>query len=123
MMTKKRIRSMLILAGILLVSAVWIIIYSTKDAGGLVLITLEGRVIQEMPLNVNGSFLAGSKEGDYNLVVVEDGKAFVSEANCANRICKNSKSISKSGEVIVCIPHGLVITIVSTEKEVDAVAY
>lgn len=106
-----------------MVSAVWIMICRTKDAGGLVVITLEGEVIQEMPLNADGSFLAGSKEGDYNLVVVENGKAYVSEANCANQICKNSQSISKSGEVITCIPHRLVVTIVSPEKEVDAVAY
>lgn len=123
MITKKRIRSIIILAGILLISAVWFMIHSIRDTGGVVIITLGGEVIQEMPLNENGSFLAGSKEGDYNLVVVEDGKAYVAEANCANQICKNSKSISKSGEVITCIPHRLVVTIVSPEKEVDAVAY
>lgn len=106
-----------------MVSAVWIMICRTKDAGGLVVITLGGEVIQEMPLNVDASFLAGSKEGDYNLVVVENGKAYVSEANCVNQICKNSQSISKSGEVITCIPHRLVVTIISSEKEVDAVAY
>ena len=123
MMTKKRIRSLIILTGILLISAACFIIYSTRDAGGLVVITFGGEVIQEMPLNMDGSFLAGSKESDYNLIVVEDGKAYVAEANCANQICKNSKSISKSGEVITCIPHRLVVTIVSPEKEVDAVAY
>lgn len=123
MMTKKRIRSVIILAGILLVSAVWLVINGTKDDGERVVIALGGEIIQEMSLNVDASFLAGSKEGDYNRVVVEDGKAYVSEANCANQICKNSKSISKSGEVITCIPHRLVVTIVSPEKEVDAVAY
>lgn len=123
MMTKKRIRSVIILAGILLVSAVWLVINGTKDDGERVVIALGGEIIQEMSLNVDASFLVGSKEGDYNLVVVEDGKAYVSEANCANQICKNSKSISKSGEVITCIPHRLVVTIVSPEKEVDAVAY
>lgn len=123
MMAKKRIRSIIILAGILLVSAVWLMIYGTKDTGGQVVITLGGEVIQEMPLNVDDSFLAGSKEGDYNLIVVENGKAYVSEVNCANQICKNSQSISKSGEVITCIPHRLVVTIISTKKEVDAVAY
>ena len=87
------------------------------------MITFGGEVIHEMPLNMDGSFLAGSKESDYNLIVVEDGKAYVAEANCANQICKNSKSISKSGEVITCIPHRLVVTVVSPEKEVDAVAY
>lgn len=123
MMTKKRIRSVIILAGILLVSVVWLVINGTKDDGERVVIALGGEIIQEMSLNVDASFLAGSKEGDYNLIVVEDGKAYVSEANCANQICKNSKSISKSGEVITCIPHRLVVTIVSPEKEVDAVAY
>lgn len=106
-----------------MVSAVWLVIYGTKDDGERVVITLGGEIIQEMPLNVDASFLAGSKEGDYNLVVVEAGKAYVAEANCANQICKNSQSISKSGEVITCIPHRLVVTIVSPKKEVDAVAY
>ena len=106
-----------------MISAACFIIDSTRDAGGLVVLTFGGEVIQEMPLNMDGSFLAGSKESDYNLIVVEDGKAYVAEANCANQICKNSKSISKSGEVITCIPHRLVVTVVSPEKEVDAVAY
>ena len=87
------------------------------------MITFGGEVIQEMPLNMDGSFFVCFKESDYNLIVVEDGKAYVAEANCANQICKNSKSISKSGEVITCIPHRLVVTVVSPEKEVDAVAY
>ena len=91
-----------------MVSAVWLVINGTKDDGERVVIALGGEIIQEMSLNVDASFLVGSKEGDYNLVVVEDGKAYVSEANCANQIC---------------IPHRLVVTIVSPEKEVDAVAY
>lgn len=106
-----------------MVSATWLIIYNTKDAGGLVVITLGGEVIQEIPLNADASFLAGSKEGDYNLVVIENGKAYVADANCTNQICKNSRSISKDGEVITCIPHKLVVTIISPDKEVDAVAY
>lgn len=97
--------------------------YYMRDAGGRIVITLNGETIKEMPLDKDADFLAGSKEGAYNLVVVENGKAYVSEANCANGICKNSKSISKSGEVIICIPHRLVITVVSPEREVDAVAY
>ena len=96
MMTKKRIRSLIILTGILLISAACFIIYSTRDAGGLVVITFGGEVIQEMPLNMDGSFLAGSKESDYNLIVVEDGKAYVAEANCANADLFSVMGASKS---------------------------
>ena len=49
----------------------------------------------------------------YNKVVIENGKCYVSEANCLNQIClKNVLTIDKDkvgAKTIVCMPSGLYI--------------
>ena len=49
---------------------------------------------------------------NHNLLVIEDGKAYVDEANCPDKLCKNMGKISTSGQSIICLPHKVVIEIV-----------
>lgn len=44
-----------------------------------------------------------------NTVAIQDGKAFMASANCRDHICVNSPAISRDGETIVCLPHGIVL--------------
>ena len=58
-----------------------------------------------------------------NLLVIQDGKAKVTEADCPDRLCVNQKAISYQGESIICLPHKLTVTIEGGEHgSVDAVA-
>lgn len=62
-------------------------------------------------------------EQGYNLLVVKDGQAFVSEADCDNQVCVHTQPVSKRGGQIICLPHRVVIRLKQTEKsEIDAVA-
>lgn len=121
-MNKQRIRSIIILLGIILISGIFMIIYSNREQGGLVVITVDGQVYETLPVYVDTRFTVETDKG-CNVVIIENGQVSVSDADCANQVCVNSRSISKNGEVIACIPHGLVITVTSPEQEVDAVAY
>ena len=57
-----------------------------------------------------------------NLLVIRDGKAMVQEASCPDGICVRHRPISKVGETIVCLPHQLVVKVVSSgENQVDSV--
>ena len=47
-----------------------------------------------------------------NQLVIQDGKAWISEANCPNHDCVKKGKISQNGEMLVCIPHRLTISIV-----------
>lgn len=59
----------------------------------------------------------------HNLVVIENGKAHMEEADCPDHYCEEQGSISKSGETIVCLPHKLVVeTVNAEENDVDVVA-
>ena len=44
-------------------------------------------------------------------MVIRGGKVSVREANCPDRIKIKTRSASKAGETIVCLPHKLVIEI------------
>ena len=66
----------------------------------------------------------GENGENYNILVIEDGKAYVSEANCPGadtyfHKCTNKKPISYTGESILCREHLLVIAIVGGEENSD----
>lgn len=65
-------------------------------------------------------------DGEKNIVEIKDGKVRMLEANCHDELCVKSRPISKSGEMIVCLPHKLYIKIegetLPNKDEIDVVA-
>lgn len=58
----------------------------------------------------------------YNLLVIEDGQAYVKESDCDNQVCVHTQPIRETGGQIICLPHQLVIRLKAIEKsEIDAV--
>lgn len=75
-------------------------------------VTQNGKIVMTVPLNRD--YEKTIQNGDEsNTIVVKDGKASVSKANCTNQICVNSKAISEPGETIACLPHKLILEIVT----------
>ncbi|OYP37556.1 hypothetical protein CG709_05765 [Lachnotalea glycerini] len=55
--------------------------------------------------------------------MIKDQKAKMEEANCPDKLCVHQKSIDKTGETIVCLPHKVVITVIDAkENELDVIA-
>jgi len=94
------------------------IVNGPKEASMLV-ITLEGETYLEMILNEssNDSFRIEAKDGHWNDVVIENGVVNVTAADCPSQICVKTKKASKNGDMIVCLPHELVIEIVPYKGE------
>ncbi len=44
-------------------------------------------------------------------VRIKDGKVWVTDADCADRTCERTGKISRAGQRIVCLPHGVVVAI------------
>ncbi len=70
-----------------------------------------GRAPQRLELSRDVEFRIGDDEIGYNLVRVENGKIMVAEADCPDEICVYTGAINKPGEIIACLPHGLIIYI------------
>ena len=54
--------------------------------------------------------------GHKNLIYISDGKVFMRDADCKDKICIKQGEISKVGESIVCLPNKVFIEIKGEEK-------
>lgn len=60
--------------------------------------------------------------GGKNHLVIKNGKADMTEADCPDKLCVNQKAISKNGESIICLPNKVIVEAESNEdNEFDAV--
>lgn len=56
-------------------------------------------------------------EGGENVISISEGRVEVKSANCGNQVCVDHSPISRTGEQIVCLPHGLVVEVVEEESD------
>ena len=88
--------------------------------GGTVIVEQEGRETARYALGEDRTVrIEGA--GGYNLLVIEGGEAWLSEANCPNRLCVKTGKIRYAGQSIVCLPHKLAVRIAGGASGLDAV--
>lgn len=51
-----------------------------------------------------------------NVLVIENGSVHMESASCPDKLCVKQGTKSKVGETIVCLPHKLVVTVISAEE-------
>lgn len=75
--------------------------------------------------NMVGKSIPIETEFGYNLIEIGDEKVRVIEADCPDQLDVKQGYISKTGEVIVCLPNRLVIEIkgIEDERDVDYISH
>ncbi len=59
-----------------------------------------------------------------NVVVIHEGEVWIEEADCPDDTCVRDGHISDAGEILVCLPHRVVIEITGQKKgEVDVISH
>ena len=88
-----------------------------RGEGTTVRVELNGEVMGNYSLAIDREveILSGENGEEKNLLVIRGGKAYVSSATCPDGICAGHRPISRVGESIVCLPHGVVITVVGED--------
>lgn len=86
-----------------------------RGEGEVVEVRIDGRVTAVYSLSEDITVELDGVGGK-NTLVIRDGKAEISYADCPDGICANHKPISRSGESIVCLPHKVVITVCGEDK-------
>lgn len=114
----KKMLADVILVGVLLIVSlsVFLVISLTKEEGSVAVVSVNGKIVAEYSLSVDGEY---SLNGGTNVLIIEDGKAYVSYASCPDGLCKNQGKISMVGEQIVCLPNKLIVEIVGEGEGVD----
>ena len=113
---KKKLRTDLIVIFSLLLLA--LILYLALNAGrregGTAVVRIDGVVTEKYSLTQNGTF---PLNGGSNTLVIENGQAWISDADCPDLICVRQGKIHYTGQVITCLPNRLTVTIEGGEDD------
>ncbi|MBQ2936823.1 MAG: NusG domain II-containing protein [Lachnospiraceae bacterium] len=122
-MIKKVKADVIIISCVLMVAALLFgVIYMNDDPTAEVSIVRDGERIGQYSLLEDETVTVTDDVGGYNLVLISNGEVRVCDADCPDKLCVKQKSISKGGESIICLPHKLVVQIISKEEsDLDAV--
>ena len=120
----KKYRIDIIVISAILVSALLFLLFMTifKKDGAVVAVEINGEVVAEYPLDKDGVF---PLNGGTNVLVIENGAAYLSYSSCPDHVCENTGQIRHVGETIVCLPNRVTVTVkgdVSDDGGVDLVS-
>lgn len=121
----KKADFIIIAATAAVVFVLFIFLYGVNNSSGAyVQIEIDGEITEVLPLDADAVRVIQTDNGGENTLVIKDGTAEVTEANCPDGICENHRAIRRNGETIICLPHKVVIAVVNeADKDgVDAVA-
>lgn len=89
------------------------------EEGDRIQVTLDGKVYGTYSLEKDQ--VIEIEEGSfYNKIRVEDGKAYMEEANCPDGYCEEQGKISRHTQTIVCLPHKLVVEVLEADNDTKA---
>jgi hypothetical protein len=112
---KKIIADLILISALLLVAlSVFLCIELTREAGSYVRVTVDGVECARYSLSDDGEYVIN---GGTNLLVIENGKAYMKYADCPDGLCVQQGEKSRSGERIVCLPNRVMVEIVSDDTD------
>lgn len=109
----------LILSVLLIAAALFLVVELTKEDGARVVVKVDGNKVAEYSLSENATY---ELNGGTNTLVIENGKAFLKDANCPDKLCVHQGKISRTGEVITCLPNKLTVTVYGAEESLDLIS-
>ena len=106
--TKYRL-DIIVIAAILLASlALLLVMTLTKEEGSVVIVEIDGATVATYSLDRDGEY---SLNGGTNVLVIENGKAYLNYSNCPDHTCEKTGKIQYVGQTIICLPNKVAITI------------
>ena len=96
-----------VLAAAMVIFSVCLLIVGND--GEYAVISVDGEQYARLPLDEDTQILVRTEYGE-NLVSVKDGKVYVSEADCPDKVCVSTGAATEMRS-IVCLPHKLTVTV------------
>ena len=125
-MTDKRLRKndliLILFLGIfaLVFGVGYMVIQGTGTENGEAVVTIDGKEYGRFPLDRDETYHIDLPDGSYNILMIQDGKADMTEASCPDHYCMQ-RGFCDGGTMIVCLPNRLVIEFVEAENVDGAV--
>ena len=114
---KKKLKNDLLMIAALLiaVSLIGVCVYFFRTDGDSVEVRVDGKLYGTYALDedVTVEIRTGENDEHVNVLVIKDGRASISRADCPDGICSSHKPIWREGESIVCLPNRVTVTVVT----------
>ncbi len=118
---KKHLWDTVLIGGCLALAAVLFLVFSVgREAGAGVIVRVDGEEVARYSLYQNGTY---PLNGGTNILVIENGEAWLKSANCPDALCVKQGKVHSDGQVITCLPNRLTVTVYGGEDDgVDMVS-
>lgn len=100
------------------ISSYFFLSNKTSNEDKYISIQINGNEVKKFPYNskdLNWSYQIKTPQGINTIIMTKKGIA-MKEADCPDQTCVHMSPISEVGEMIICLPHKLVIEIKSTDQ-------
>ena len=118
-MKRRLFRDLCLIAVILLVCVAALFLLSHREEGAWAVVQLDGVEVARFDLNRDGEYILN---GGSNTLRIENHQACVCWADCPDKLCVNQGRIHGSGQMIVCLPNKLTVTIEGVKAEIDLIS-
>lgn len=121
----KQKRNTIILVSAVVVVALAVVVFQMiffKKEGTYALVQVQQEQRYRLDLQKETELVVEDETG-FNKIKVKDGAIAVTEADCPDKVCVRTGYISKTGEVIACLPHELTVTISGADAKEDAMVH
>lgn len=79
----------------------------------IIRITVGSKIYKEIPLKTDTEEKINIEtDHGWNLLVIKDGQVNIKDASCPDKICVNTSVASQLGDMIVCLPHEVIVEII-----------
>ena len=107
--------------GVIVVFGILFLTYQLIAKNGtFVQVSVSGKIVETYSLDKDATYIIDGKDKGKNILVIRDGKAFISEANCPDKLCVKQGGVSKVGQSLICLPNRVVVEVVHDRKEQSA---
>ena len=117
----KKLRADLLLIGLLVLAAglLYLFFGPGGDSGAWAVVRVDGEEEARYSLRENGIY---PLNGGTNTLVIEDGAAWLCDADCPDKLCVRQGKIKYSGQCITCLPNRLTVTLEGAETCIELVS-
>jgi len=112
-MKKADIKLILIVGAVC--AALLLLRYFRMDTGASVVVEVNGETYGTYSLSKDQTI----QINDTNVLVIEDGEAYMSEASCPDGLCISQGHISANGTMIVCLPNRVVVQVLDDDTDAE----
>lgn len=117
---KSPVFDLILIGGLLLLALVCYLLFAGgKSEGSVAVVCVNGVETDRYPLVQNGRY---PLNGGSNILIIENGYAWLEDADCPDKLCVRQGKVHLDGQVITCLPNKLTVTICADNSEVELIS-